>query len=353
MERTQENSHVRPSTRLKIWIKKYFWEGMTSEGGGAVAYPVMTLAFNIKPSIARDFSLLIQSCGMSAAAFTIFFMGVKIEWFSLIFCSLGGIAGIIFGFHVVDPTLTPPYKKMGFVCIWFTFAFALFLLNRYRKRTTYKRIPDFKLWKGIVLFVTGFVGGIFTSFAGSGLDICSFSVLTLLFRVSEKTATPTSVILMAGNTLVGFYWRQIMMTGISTEAWEFAGVCVPIVVLGAPFGSVIGTHFHRLVLAALIYIIDTVALVSAFSLVPLTPWLIGISVIIIVVGFVLFFVITKVGERLMTSVEWQDEEEDEENAEDATTVQNKYADPESKDVQDLNGNEKDIVVNPQTMVTTF
>ena len=26
----------------------------------------------------------------------------------------------------------------------------------------------------------------------SGIDICSFSVLTLLFRVSEKTATPTS-----------------------------------------------------------------------------------------------------------------------------------------------------------------
>ena len=37
--------------------------GMTSEGGGAVAFPVMTLALGIKPSIARDFSLMIQSCG--------------------------------------------------------------------------------------------------------------------------------------------------------------------------------------------------------------------------------------------------------------------------------------------------
>ena len=37
--------------------------GATSEGGGAVAFPVMTLALGIKPTIARDFSIMIQSCG--------------------------------------------------------------------------------------------------------------------------------------------------------------------------------------------------------------------------------------------------------------------------------------------------
>ena len=37
--------------------------GMTSEGGGAVAFPVMTLALKISPAVARDFSLMIQSCG--------------------------------------------------------------------------------------------------------------------------------------------------------------------------------------------------------------------------------------------------------------------------------------------------
>ena len=38
---------------------------MTSEGGGAVAFPVMTLALEIPPAVARDFSLMIQSCGES------------------------------------------------------------------------------------------------------------------------------------------------------------------------------------------------------------------------------------------------------------------------------------------------
>jgi uncharacterized membrane protein YfcA len=37
--------------------------GATSEGGGAIAFPVMTLALGITPSVARDFSIMIQSCG--------------------------------------------------------------------------------------------------------------------------------------------------------------------------------------------------------------------------------------------------------------------------------------------------
>jgi hypothetical protein len=31
---------------------------------------------------------------------------------------------------VIDDLLTPAIKKLGFVSIWFSFAFALFLLNR-------------------------------------------------------------------------------------------------------------------------------------------------------------------------------------------------------------------------------
>ena len=143
--------------------------------------------------------------------------------------------------------------------------------------------------------MTGFVGGIFSAFAGSGVDICTFSVLTLLFRVSEKTATPTSVVLMAGNTCIGFYWRQIMMQAVSQDAWDYFAVCVPIVVFGAPFGSVLGSHFHRQLLAAMIYIIDTVALIGAFVLVPQTPVLGGVSVAIIVGGFVFFGVLTRIG----------------------------------------------------------
>ena len=43
--------------------------GATSEGGGVVAFPVMTLVLHIQPSIARDFSLMTQSCGKDSMLF--------------------------------------------------------------------------------------------------------------------------------------------------------------------------------------------------------------------------------------------------------------------------------------------
>ncbi len=52
--------------------------------------------------------------------------------------------------------------------------------------------------------------------------------------------------------------------GAEPEAWNFLAVCVPIVVFFAPFGSFLSSHFHRQVLAWLIYILDTVALVNLF-----------------------------------------------------------------------------------------
>ena len=85
---------------------------------------------------------------------------------------------------------------------------SLFLLDikfdsREHKRKTYNSIRNFGIWQGVVLLFTGFFGGIFTGISGSGVDICSFSMLCLLFRVSEKVATPTSIVLMAINTSLG------------------------------------------------------------------------------------------------------------------------------------------------------
>ncbi|KAJ1374882.1 hypothetical protein KIN20_037988 [Parelaphostrongylus tenuis] len=143
---------------------------------------------------------------MGCALFVVIFMKIQIEERSLIFGSLGAVPGMVVGFAFcaencstginVDEYLDAAQKKMLFVSIWGSFAIALFLLNCHGKRKTYPIIPDFKPWKAVVLLVTGFVGGIFTSFAGSGVDICIFSITTLLFRVSEKTATPTTVVVM-------------------------------------------------------------------------------------------------------------------------------------------------------------
>ena len=51
---------------------------MTSEGGGAVAYPVLTLAIKAEPDVARDVALMVQACGMSTASFAILFQHIQV-----------------------------------------------------------------------------------------------------------------------------------------------------------------------------------------------------------------------------------------------------------------------------------
>jgi len=202
-----------------------------------VAFPVLTLVLNVPPSIARDVSLMIQSSGMTAASFSIFFMRVCVEWHALILCSLGSLAGIIFGLYVVDPAMSSSMKKLSFVSIWLSFAFVLVILNRAHKRRTFSSIPNFGVWKGISLVVGGFVGGIFTAFAGTGLDICAFMVLTLLFRISKKVAMPTTVVLMVFNSVIALYWGTIMIKAVTVTAWQYIAVTFPVVTIMAPVTS--------------------------------------------------------------------------------------------------------------------
>ncbi|KAK6743435.1 hypothetical protein RB195_010596 [Necator americanus] len=276
--------------------------GMTSEGGGAVAFPFMTLYLHIDPIAARDFSLMIQAFGMGSALFVVLFMKIQIEERSLLFGCLGSIPGMCLGFAYVDALLDGAQKKMLFVSIWSSFAIALFLLNSHKKRLTHSTIPDFKPWKAAVLVLTGFVGGIFTSFAGSGVDICIFSINTLLFRVSEKTATPTTVVIMALNSMVGFYCRAIWYGDVSDLTIEYLKVSIPVAVTMAPIGSFIGSHFHRQVLACFVYALEALSVVGFLFTQP-PFYLVAIGVGIIAVAFAFFFFISKIGGRLLEKAE--------------------------------------------------
>ena len=68
---------------------------------------------------------------------------------------LGGVFGMVFGLELIDPLLDPQTKKLSFVSIWFSFAFALFLLNRERKRQTFDNIQNCSWWEAITLILTG------------------------------------------------------------------------------------------------------------------------------------------------------------------------------------------------------
>jgi uncharacterized membrane protein YfcA len=265
-----------------------FIAGATSEGGGAVAFPVMTLLFNIHPATARDFSLMIQTVGMGAAAVTILYTRIPVERHALVWSSLGGAVGVIVGLRWIAGRLSPPYAKMLFTSTWLAFAFALWLINRYRNREVHHEIRDFSSRHVVLLLLTGIVGGVVSSITGSGLDIATFSLLVLRLRINESVATPTSVVLMGLNAAIGFAWKSLAGGGMATEAWNYWWVCVPIVVIGAPFGAWFISHRHRLFVARLLYASIIAQFVAAILIVPMSTRLILFSATIFVGGWGFF-----------------------------------------------------------------
>jgi len=265
-----------------------FIAGATSEGGGAVAFPVMTLLFGIEPSVARDFSLMIQSVGMTAASVLIFCFGIKVEWQAILFAGIGGTLGMILGLSFVAPHCAPSFVKMFFTSLWLSFAVALYLINRNRKRNTSSLIQQCAGRERLLLIAIGVMGGVVSSMTGSGLDIMTFTLLTLFFRVSEKVATPTSVVLMGGNAVVGFAWRGVVQQQLPIEAWNFWYVCIPVVVVGAPLGAYFIRQRTRQFVARLLYASIAVQFVAALVIVPQTASLVVASCLTFVFGICLF-----------------------------------------------------------------
>lgn len=265
-----------------------FIAGATSEGGGAVAFPVMTLGFEIPPAVARDFSLMIQAVGMTAAGFSILWTRIPVVLPAVLWSSLGGAAGVVLGLELVAPYLPPPFAKMLFTSTWLAFAFALYWINRYHDREVHDHIAHFGRRHALLLVATGVLGGVVTSITGSGLDILTFSLLVLRFRISEAIATPTSVVLMGLNALVGALYRGNVQEALAPAAWSYWWVCVPIVVVGAPFGAQFIRDKSRLFVATLLYVSIGVQFVAALVIVPQTPWLLAFSAAVFVGGLVLF-----------------------------------------------------------------
>jgi len=263
-----------------------FIAGSTSVGGGAVAFPVMTLGFSIEPNVARDFALMIQAFGMSAAAFTIFCSRTPVEWRAVLFSSIGGVAGIIVGIEVLSPLLPSAYIKIFFTSFWLSFAIILYIANR--SREPIQHAPIFTAKTKILFLVVGFIGGVVSGLTGSGLDIVVFVLLVLGLNICEKVATPTSVILMATNAVVGFVWKGMFGSPLATEAWGYWYVCVPIVVIGAPLGALFIRGRSRFFIANFLYCAIITQYFLALMIIPQTVNLFVFHLTSIVLGILLF-----------------------------------------------------------------
>jgi uncharacterized membrane protein YfcA len=266
-----------------------FIAGASSEGGGAVAFPVMTLAFGIEPEVARNFSLSIQSVGMTAAAYLIIRNRHQIEYAYLIPVSAGGVLGIAAGAWYIAPLVPPAYAKMLFVTFWLGFGIVLFYINHMYKREVVEALPSLQTRDRVQMGIAGVFGGILTAVLGSGIDIFSFSYVTMRYHLSEKVATPTSVVIMAFNAMVGTLIHMLFLRDISREVFDYWIVSVPVVLVGAPLGAYFISRKTRYFVSRLLYFIILAQFTGAVVILKPEGILLAFTVTTLLFGMLFFF----------------------------------------------------------------
>lgn len=267
-----------------------FIAGSTSEGGGAIAYPFMTLFFKIESDIARNFSLAIQSVGMVSAAIFIVCRSIPIEKTYLALCAAGGVFGMVIGSFALVPLVSPVYVKMLFVSLWLSFGVVMFYENFIRKdRRVRERLPVLTVAERLTLVGIGFLGGVISSLTGSGIDIATFSYVTSRYQLSEKVATPTSVCLMASNTVIGFLLHAFVIGDFfDTPAFSYWLVAIPVVLFGAPLGAFFISTRTREFAAKLLYVLLAMQFVFAVYVVRPSGQLLAFTMLVFVAGLLIF-----------------------------------------------------------------
>jgi uncharacterized protein len=254
-----------------------FIAGATSSGGGAIAFPVFTKILSISALDAKIFSLAIQSVGMSAATLSIIIMRIPIEWRIVWWASLGGVFGVFLGSILIAELLPSNLIKMLFSMVIASFALTLAIVN-WNKRFYNNSLPVFSIVEKSILVLSGFVGGVMTGLVGNGIDIICFSVMVLLFRLSEKVSTPTSVILMAINAIIGFSAHLFIVGGFSLQVESYWLAAIPVVVIGAPLGVYFCTKLNNKTIASMLICLISFELLSSILIIPQTSFIISISV---------------------------------------------------------------------------
>lgn len=251
-----------------------FIAGSSPEGSAAISYPVFTLLLKIPPPVARNFSFAIQSIGMTSASLLILGLRVRVDWNYIRYVTLGGIFGLVFGTYYVVPLISPVAAKLFFVSLWLSFGITLWRENSRPQRDVSDAIVPFLSADKRRLALFGLVGGVISSIFGTGINIFTFCLVTIYYRLSEKVATPSSVIIMTIETLLGFFLHAQVLHDFSRESFELWLACVPVVVFFAPLGAFVITKLPREAIARLLYVILLVQFIGAIVVIrPSLPQL--------------------------------------------------------------------------------
>lgn len=277
--------------------------GSTPLGGAVVAFPVAVLVIKFKPVQGRDFAVLIQSVGMTAAAYLIATKKSEMVHAYLVRTScVANTIGVILGFCIALPGFWVNVTYMTYMVV---FAGILFY-----KHTAVAKIGvaalqpkvhnDDNSWCTILttfgLFLSGIIGGVLASKLGSGSDTMAYVFGVFVYNplfakkgmaIAESSLTASSVVIMAYTSIVITVIR-LVQGDVDREVFLCWGAVLWIVVFGAPIGSLVlspqrETFFRRLfyVLALVQFATFAVLKIKANAI----AWLvIGITVLAAILG---------------------------------------------------------------------
>lgn len=212
-----------------------FVAGSTPEGGGAVAFPVLSIFLNIDRVLARDFSMMIQSVGMtSASIFILTRRNTRLEVFKpLLWLIPISFLGFVVGMNVLQEIKVQIIQAV-FLSLIASFTIIYLFSNHRGSQPVYLQ----KDWKDYLITAPMvFLGGMCTSLFGTGADILLYTVLVTHYTMKEKIATEFSVIMMAALSILGFAYRGLYenaLTQYQVQTWLCA---VPVVLIMAPLGA--------------------------------------------------------------------------------------------------------------------
>lgn len=225
-----------------IMVLGAFVAGLTPEGGGAVAFPVLSVFLSIDRVLARDFSLMIQSIGMtSATVFILSRQGAVLRAYRPLLAFIPvAFAGFVLGMQTLQ-TMPVYIIQALFLSLITTFAIA-YVFGGHRGDRDVLRVNGLQdsLMLGGILLLGGMCGSLF----GTGTDILIYTLLVTRFRMEEKTATHISIMLMAATSVLGYAYRHFVdhdLTNSQVRAWLCA---YPVVLFMAPYGTYILQRIH-------------------------------------------------------------------------------------------------------------
>jgi uncharacterized membrane protein YfcA len=236
--------------------------GSSPVAGGTVGFPMLVYFSQQPPTLGKYFCVAIQSVGMLSASIYILMKNRAVHWRALQAAMLGSAIWLPIAMAFLAPGIGDRSLKILFAVMYGAFGLIHLVYMRWIVSNHRNTFP-FQWIDFVIFFVAGMLAGTLTAFLGVGPDIVLYCTLVFFYRCDIKQAIPTATLFMAFNSIVAVVVLLVMaresipVRGSLQAMYYYWLAVAPVVVLGAPVGSMISRKVPRIYILWLVGILCT------------------------------------------------------------------------------------------------